>query len=131
MEQAKDVLRRYAAAVNERDFAALRSFLADGYVYHGFGVELHGADGMEQFIRSFLEGFPDAQFAVEDLFIEGDRGACRFRVRGTHTGIFMGVPASGKRIEMVSNCISRLENGKLVEDWEEGDMLGLLQRNEN
>jgi steroid delta-isomerase-like uncharacterized protein len=128
MERNKDLLRRYIDALNKRDFAALRNFIAEDYVYHGFGVELHGADGNEQLLRPFLEGFPDLHVTIEDLVAEGDRCACRLIIRGTHTGVFMGVPATGKQIEMASSCISRLENGKLVEDWEEGDMLGLLQQ---
>ena len=42
MEQNKEAIRRWILALNERDWATLRSFIADGYVYHGLGVELHG-----------------------------------------------------------------------------------------
>jgi predicted ester cyclase len=129
IEQNKEVIRRWIVAFNERDWATLRSFwIADSYVYRGFGVELHGAENWEQFIRSFLAGFPDLQCTIEDLFGEGDRCAWRLRFRGTHTGNFMGTAATGKQIEMVTTGISRLENGKVAEDWEEGNMLGLLQQ---
>jgi steroid delta-isomerase-like uncharacterized protein len=128
MEQTKDVVRRYMEALDKRDFAAMSSLTADDYVFHGFGVELHGADSVEQFNRSFLEPYPDMQFPVEDLFAEGDRCACRYRCRGTHTGTFMGVSATGKLVDISATCVSRVQNGKLVEAWEEADLLGLLQQ---
>lgn len=128
MEQNKEAIRRWIVALNERDWATLRSFIADGYVYHGLGVELHGAEGLEQFNRSILAGFPDLQCTLEDVFGEGNRCAWRLSFRGTHTGNFMGTPATGKQVEMVPIGISRLENGKVAEDWEEGNMLGLLQQ---
>jgi hypothetical protein len=40
----------------------------------------------------------------------------------------MGTPATGKQAETVTIGISRFENGKFAEDWEEGNLLGLLQQ---
>ncbi|MGD0777588.1 MAG: ester cyclase [Candidatus Solibacter sp.] len=128
IEQNKETFRRWVIAFNERDWATLRSLYPDGYVYHGLGVELHGAESLEQFIRSLLAGFPDLQCTLEDLFGEGNRCAWRCRWRGTHTGNFMGTPATGKQAETVTIGISRFENGKFAEDWEEGNLLGLLQQ---
>jgi len=68
MEQNKEAIRRWIIALNERDWATLRSLIADGYVYHGFGVELHGAEGLEQFNRSILAGFPDLQCTLEEFW---------------------------------------------------------------
>ena len=128
MEQNKDVMRRYMAALDARDYAALRSLTADEFTFHGFGVTLHGPESMEQFQHSFLEAFPDLQFPIDDLLVEGDRCACRYRMWGTHTGAFMGTPATGKRIDITGTCVSRIADGKLVESWEDADTLGLLQQ---
>ena len=121
IEQNKETFRRWVIVFNQRDWATLRSFYPDGYVYHGLGVELHGAESLEQFIRSLLAGFPDLQCTLEDLFGEGDRCAWRCRWRGTHTGNFMGTPATGKRVEIVTIGIGRFENCKVAEIWERGD----------
>ncbi len=114
--------------MNSRDFATLRSLMKEPYAYHGVGLELRGIDSMEDLIRSILTGFPDARFTIEDQFAEGDRCATRIRFDGTHTGEYMGVPATGKPVRMFDNCLSRIEDGKIAEDWEEADILGLLRQ---
>ena len=77
-------------------------------------------------VKVFWAGFPDIQFQIEELFSVEDRVIVRFVGRGTHTGEFMGIPATGKKIEVSAITIARIENGKVAEEWEELDMFGLL-----
>jgi predicted ester cyclase len=50
------------------------------------------------------------------------------RSEGTHQGAFMGVPSTGKRVTSTFIDISRIADGKIVEHWNETDMLGMLQQ---
>jgi len=61
--------------------------------------------------------FPDAQVTLEDIFAEGDRVAYRLTIRSTHTGEFLGVPASGRQVAVSFIAIVRIVDGKLVEEW--------------
>ena len=124
----KELIRHYLDALNRKDLEALRGLLADGYVYHASGIELHGRDAMEAFLREFFAAFPDLECSLEDLLVEGDRCACRFTMRATHRGSFFGTPATGKRIEVSSNGISHLAGGKVAEDWEQMDLISLFQQ---
>jgi steroid delta-isomerase-like uncharacterized protein len=128
MGQNKEILRRYMTALDDQDFATLRSLIDDNYLFHGFGVELRGVDAFDRFNHSFLDAFSDAKFPIEQLVAEGDTCVLRYRMIGTHTGTFMGVPATGKKIDVSAQCVSRLHNDKLVESWEEADIVGLLQQ---
>lgn len=47
---------------------------------------------------------------------------------GTHTGDLMGIPATGKPLTVHGMVLSRLEHGKIVEEWEILDMLGTFQQ---
>ena len=61
--------------------------------------------------------------------MEGDKVVSRYTVSGTHQGEFFGVPGSGRRIEMTGINIDRFdENGKLIEEWPEYDLLGAMQQ---
>ncbi|MDT7554267.1 MAG: hypothetical protein QOI16_2803 [Pseudonocardiales bacterium] len=73
---------------------------------------------------SFFTGLPDVSVTMEDLVIPGDRVVGRFVYRGTHSGNFVGIPASGSPIEMRSIDIWRVQNGMFVEH---GDELSLTQ----
>ncbi len=76
----------------------------------------------------FRNAFPDLHFTVEDMLAEGDRVASRYTARGTHRGELMGLPPTGRQVTEVGIVISRLAEGKLVEDWHSPDNLGLMQQ---
>jgi steroid delta-isomerase-like uncharacterized protein len=104
-------------------------YAAPTYVWHGPGVfpDLDLAGG-KQLMTAFWTAFPDAHWTVEDLIAEGDKVVSRFTWRATHQGEFMGVPATGKVVTNTAIIISRVAGGKVVEDWEQADMLGLFQQ---
>jgi steroid delta-isomerase-like uncharacterized protein len=61
--------------------------------------------------------FPDAVATLEDIFAERDRVCYRLTIRGTHTGDFLGVPASGRAVAVSFIAIVRIADGKLIEEW--------------
>lgn len=72
--------------------------------------------------------FPDAQATIEDIFTEGDRVAYRLTIRGSHTGDFLGVPASGRSVAVSFIAIVRIADGKLVEEWGGLDQPDLIRQ---
>ena len=118
---------RFAAMLNAGNPDALDGFLAEGYVNHNPFV----ADGLaanKAFWRQWLTAFPDTRVTVEDTFVAGDRVAGRFTYRATHQGEFLGIPATGHPIEMRSIDIWRVADGKLVEHWDELNILEFMQQ---
>lgn len=55
--------------------------------------------------------FPDVQGHIEDIFAAGDKVAVRLRIRGTHRGEFLGIPATGRTVEYVSHEFYRIADG--------------------
>jgi predicted ester cyclase len=78
--------------------------------------------------RILLLAFPDLHFTIEDMFAEGDKVATRWTIRGTHRGEFMGLPPTGNQVTWSGINITRVVEGKLVEDWVEQDTPGLMQQ---
>ena len=72
--------------------------------------------------------FPDAQATLEDMVAEGDRVAYRLTIRGTHTGEFLGVPASGRPVAVSLIAIVRVVEGKIVEEWGGLDQPDLIRQ---
>lgn len=91
---------------------------------------LKGFEAIKQFYDSFWAAFPDAQLALENVIVEGDRFACTYTVTATHSGsAFNGIPASRKAIMITGVTILRLlESGKCIERWNGSDTLPLLQQ---
>jgi predicted ester cyclase len=83
----------------------------------GVPQQLVGRDVWLAGVEVLRAGFPDVRIDVEDIFGEGDRVAIRNTIRGTHLGEFQGIAATGRRIEVMSNEIYRIEHGMVVEEW--------------
>jgi steroid delta-isomerase-like uncharacterized protein len=73
-------------------------------------------------------GFSDIQWSLEEAIAEGDKIAARFIMSGTHDGTFFGVPATGRKIEVRAVNFYRFSEGKIVEEYGQPDLLGLLQQ---
>jgi steroid delta-isomerase-like uncharacterized protein len=78
--------------------------------------------------KMMRKSFPDLNFRIEEIDAVKDRVISRFIVRGTHQGEFEGIPATGNKIEISGIMITRIEKGKIVEDKEDWDGLGLMQQ---
>ena len=89
---------------------------------------MRGPAGYLAIIGMMRGGFPDVQWTLEEMVAEGDKVAARFTMRGTHQGMFFGVPPTGKAIAVQAMNIYRLSRGKFVEERGQPDMLGLLQQ---
>jgi steroid delta-isomerase-like uncharacterized protein len=77
-------------------------------------------------VKPFFEAFPDSAWSIEDIIAEGDKVVVRFVYRETQEGEFLGVPATGNKVEMGGIIIHRIENGRIIEDRDESDMLGFM-----
>jgi steroid delta-isomerase-like uncharacterized protein len=107
----------------------LDEFYPPDVVWHMPEQELRGIEEAKQFVSSFLEAFPDISFSVEDLIAEGDKVVSRYTGRGTHQGETEDFgPPTGKQLEVEGITIHRIEDGKIVEEWNQYDNLSILQQ---
>ena len=129
MDHAATMRRAYdlISAGKIEEFGAL---LADDFVEHEEtpGIPATKA-GVEEFFRMFIAGFPDLRMNVEDMLTSGDKVVARLRVTGTHEGEFMGMPASGARIDVQAVDIVRFgDDGLAHEHWGVFDVMTMMQQ---
>ncbi len=127
-EQNEAVIDRVLVLIDERKLDEAFELYALDYIYHGPAGDMKGRDGIRGLWEVFLAGFPDLHSTVLDTISEGNKVVLRWRIEGTHTGEFLGVPASGNTITLDVTEIFRVENGQLVEAWDQWDRLGLMQQ---
>jgi predicted ester cyclase len=65
---------------------------------------------------------------IEDMIAEGDKVVVRYTFRGTQQGETQGIPPTGKRVTVPGIFICRCAGGKIVEEWDMWDELGLFQQ---
>jgi predicted ester cyclase len=73
-------------------------------------------------------GFPDLHFSVEEQIAEGDKVLTRFEWTGTHRGEFLGVPATGRFVNVWGMVIDRLQGGRIKDTRIIMDSLGLMMQ---
>ena len=88
----------------------------------------HGQEVWRQGFEMMRRAFPDLRAHIEDIFGAGDRVAVRLRFRGTHSGEFLGFPATGRTIEYVSHEFYRVTDGLIAEEWICSDMATLFRQ---
>jgi predicted ester cyclase len=123
------IIRRiYEQVFDKHNLGVVDEFYTADYVYHGPGFPEFDREGLKNSFAEFLAAFPDVHMSVEDIFAAGDRVASRYVCRGTHQGVFMGIPPTGKQVTGTAILIQRLVDGKVAEDWEWSDGLGFMQQ---
>ena len=74
----------------------------------------------------YQAAFEDGMVTIDDMIAEGDLVVTRWTGRGTHTGELMGIAPTGKEVTVSGITIARLANGKIAEEWELMDALGMM-----
>jgi steroid delta-isomerase-like uncharacterized protein len=113
--------------VNTQQLDRIPDYIAADMIKHTPGLSA-GAAGLRQDFESFFRAFPDMQFTVEDVVVEGNKVAARYYWTGTHQGDFVGVAATGKQVTVTGLDLWQLRDGKCIEHWNQEDALGLLQQ---
>jgi steroid delta-isomerase-like uncharacterized protein len=122
------VLRYWEEVASKGNLDIIDETCALDYVCHGADQDIQSPEGVRQFISILRAAFPDLYVTVEDVIAEGDKVVQRWTGRGTHQGELMGIPPTGNRISVAGITISRFESGKVAEDWEIYDMMGMMQQ---
>lgn len=122
------ILRVFEEGINGGDDAVFDEVISPDYVNHSMPAPAPGSEGFKQVTAMFRAAYPDLRVTVEDVVAEGDRVATRGTMSGTHQGEFMGVPATGRPVEIPYIDIWRVEGSKGVENWVQMDMLGMMQQ---
>ena len=124
-----ETLRRSYDLLNDGDVDGFAALLADDFVEHEeTGLE-PTKDGVVQFFRMYMAAFPDLRMSPEDVLASGDKAVARVRATGTHQGEFMGMPASGRSIDVQFIDIIRFgDDGLAREHWGVTDTMTMMQQ---
>ena len=125
LEENKAVVRRFIEAYNKHDLSSIDEFVAPDYVDHTNKVD---REGLKQLFNMAFKAFPDWHETIEDIIAEGDKVWIRVTATGTHTGEWMGIAPTGKKVTSEMVDIYRIVNGKHVEGRFVTDQLDFLKQ---
>lgn len=130
VEQNKVLVKRfYDEAVNEGNLELINELVAENFIEHEVFPGLsEGRDGLTQFLSMMHDAFSGFRMEVEDLIAEADKVVARITMKGTHTGEFMEISATGKTVAVSTIDIVRLANGKASEHWGVTDATTMMEQ---
>ena len=103
---------------NAHDIAAALPFYDPEIVWTNLAMEevYRGHPEVAKFLDSLYTGFPDMTFAVSRRFARGEEIAEEWIMAGTHGGKYLGIPPTGRRVEIRGSSLIRMRDGKFVSD---------------
>lgn len=98
--------------------------------YHGPHMPKGVGDreSWRQAIKMYRTAFPDSHVTYEAIYACEDILVGRWSATGTHTGPLAGLEPRGTRIALGGITIYRFSGDKIVEAWEQLDLLGMWQQ---
>ena len=125
-----DTMRHMYDLLNAGDVDGFGDLLTDDFVEHEQIPGLEASkDGVVTFFRMNIAAFPDLCMSAEDVLSSGDKVVARVRMTGTQHGDFMGIPATGKSIDVQLVDIIRFgDDGLAYEHWGVLDSMTMMQQ---
>jgi len=130
IEDNKQFMRQFVEeAINKKNLDAIDELVAEDFVEHvPFPGQGPGREGLRQVLAAFLSAFPDIRWTLEEQIAEGEKVVSRFTMTGTHRGDFLGIPPTGKSVNIWGVVIDVVRDGKFAESRIIMDTLGLMQQ---
>ena len=127
--QANEALvrRLFEDGINQGNMDLLDELLSPDFVYHGPPGDLDLA-GAKEMVAGYLAAFPGLGATIDAQIAERNLVVTRFTIVGTHTGDMPGIPATGREMTVTALSMMRIEDGQIVEEWENFDEAGMLRQ---
>jgi predicted ester cyclase len=134
-ENNKQVLMRFWSEVwDQGKLDVVDEIFHPKFTDHGLapGLTKQGPEGAKEAVEQFRSGIPDLYLKVDDMVAEGDKVLTRWTAGGTHTGPLVSgrgaIPPTGKTATVRGFTLNRVEDGKIIDAWDNFDIMGMLQQ---
>lgn len=127
---ATRVRRIWEEVWNKGELDVVDEVLAEDYVGHipAMPGPICGTEGFKQLITAYRTAYPDVHVTVDDVIEAGDRVVVRWTSHGTNTGALMGIPPTGRTVEVAGISIFEMKENKVATEWEGFDTLGMMRQ---
>ena len=126
-EENKEMVRRSWEAAENPD--VLNEVYTSDAVWHLPDQDIKGVEEFKQYLATYKNAFPNLNVTIEDEVAEGEKVVNRYTIRGTHQGeVEEFGPPTERHMELKGITISRIEGGKIVEEWQAYDNLSAMRQ---
>lgn len=130
-QQNKELVeRQFSEMWNGDKWDALEEMFSPDYVNHDpfNGDQGSGPGSFRARVTAYRGVLADFDLRIEQQLAEGDLVETHWTLRGTHAGPLMGEAPTGKQVMLEGQLLSRIVDGRFVEEWVNWDTYGLLRQ---
>jgi predicted ester cyclase len=127
-EANKALVHQFYERINQGDLSAVDAYISPRFTDRNAAPDsptrTPGVEGVKYVLTARRDAFPDLHYTIEDLLAEGDKVVVRETIEGSHQGDFWGIAPTGKHVRATHLYLWRIEDGKIVDNWDEGGDIG-------
>jgi steroid delta-isomerase-like uncharacterized protein len=129
-ENNKQVALQFYDVFNRHDPEEMNQLVSSNasYTFHFVGMPATDGKDASNSLLMLLRRFQILIIIYLDVVAEGDKVALRFNITGNHKGQFQDIPATGKKISVGCMNFLTIIDAKIIEEWSNSDMMGLMQQ---
>jgi len=125
----KELVKRFFYEIlTQKKDAVIDEIFHPEFTHYSFPSETKGPESIRGSVNVFTSAFPDLKAYVEEVIAEGNTVSTKGYWTGTNSGEFMGIPATGKNVNVKYIDMWKIKDGKLYESWVQMDNAGLMQQ---
>ena len=124
-EDVKKTTLAVSYAILEGRWNDLDNLLDDKFTYTGDGF-VFTKDEYIGFMQDMKSAFSNLKMEFPHVLVDGDLASVRFISTAVNTGKFMGAPANKKNLTIHGNFIRKVKDGKVMQEWQTTDLLGVM-----
>lgn len=87
-----------------------------------------GIEDFKAYYSNYITGFTNVSFTIIDAFGQGDKIVKHWNFKGTHTGDFFGIPATGNEVNVSGVTLVKMKDGKIAQEQDIMDNLEFMQQ---
>lgn len=128
LDRTTRIRSAWQAAWDQGRVEALDELLSPGYIRRrGPAAAPQDREQFKSSVTAIREAFPDLHTEIEEIVEDGEGLAIRWRSTGSHTGDFLGVPPTGRPVEVSGATFTHFDGGVIAEEWVTWDPRQLLE----
>jgi predicted ester cyclase len=130
-EQSVETLveRFWGQVIGRWDEAAARELVTEDFAWRGsLGAESTGLHGLLQYAAAARLALPDLSVTLDESAVAGHQLWARLSFRGTHSGLLLGVPATGRQVTYVGMGVHDVRDDRLSRVWVVADTLDVRRQ---
>ena len=90
--------------------------------------DIVGIEATKNYYMNYLTGFSDREFTILEVVGQGNRLVKHWNFKGTHTGDFFGMPASGNKLNLSGTTMVTMKDGKIAKEQDFFDVMSMVNQ---